>query len=138
MTKTGFAYMGTNYTIEIDSRTGIRKVLITGKITKEQYLTIHQELRELNNLPKSVMIIEDTRLADIDFHPSEITEIKRHLQLSSNKFEMLRIASITDNPRNTVFSTLLSQNMNSQNYQHEVFSTEEFALKWLKNESDNS
>lgn len=124
--------MGNNFTIEYDETSRIKKLVLHGTISKEEYIRILSELKTNKPEQHNSFILEDTRKADLLYHPSEISDIKRHLIDFSSGFNIVKIASITDNPKNTVFSTLLSKNVNLKNFHHEVFSTEEYALKWLK------
>lgn len=124
--------MSTNYEIEFNKETGIKKIILTGKITKDRYISILKSEYEKDATQKTSLMVEDCRTAKFQFHPSEIQEIKDIIINNSIGKDFVKIASIANDPLTTALYKLIAENHTTPNLEQEVFSTEEYAINWLK------
>lgn len=85
-----------------------------------------------NSLPRNLKICEDARYSNVTFSEDEIQLIIERLKSHLFKFNSIRHAVIHLDPVNTAFATLVGNRLSGGNYVLKVFSSEEYALHWLR------
>ena len=85
-----------------------------------------------NSLPRNLKILEDARYSNVSFSEEELQLIIERLKSHLNKFNSIRHAVIHLDPVNTAFAILVGERLSGGNYILKAFSSDEFALHWLR------
>ena len=85
-----------------------------------------------NSLPRNLKILEDASNLSVTFTEDEIQLIIERLKSHLFKFNSIRHAVVHLDPVNTAFAMMVSERLSGDKYLLKVFSSEEYALHWLR------
>ena len=85
-----------------------------------------------NSLPRNLKILEDASNLSVTFTEDEIQLIIERLKSLLFKFNSIRHAVVHLDPVNTAFAMMVSERLSGEKYLLKVFSSEEYALHWLR------
>ena len=100
-------------------------------IVKADMIEGLHSLAAMPDLPSKIRILEDARGVKVRFSKDEVPEIVDELHKNAPNFTLVKHAVLLDNAKNTAFGILIEKRNKADNYQIEIFSTEESALNWL-------
>jgi hypothetical protein len=119
-------------TSHLNRDTGIIETVLTGIITVDEVINYINELRNSEKFPKRLLILTDSVNGRFGFTREEDLKIAEIVQQYAPLFELIKDAIIIDDPRTTAYSLLYrNSSLNIPNYQFEIFSTRDAAIKWL-------
>ena len=111
---------------------GILRVAFKEKINFEDILDYLKDFSDLEELPSDLKILYNFEEADFNLTNSEINMIAHVAEKSTKKYNCITTAFIVNNPKLTAYAMLFSELRENKKAKHKVFSTQEAALKWLK------
>lgn len=111
---------------------GIFYVKFSGSVTAEDIKAYLLEFELLNDLPKDFLSLYDLRNADINLNKEDILSISDLTNKVTASYKTVRTAFLVLKPLVTAYSYLFIDELPSEKTVRKVFSTEEAAIKWLK------
>jgi hypothetical protein len=101
------------------------------KITLEDMFSQLEELKNNEDLPRDLKILEDSRLSSVDFNENDLPKLAKSLTEVLGKYKSFRHAVLLDNPIQTAYAIMMSNLVKNPKYNLKVFSTVEAAKEWL-------
>ncbi|MDQ1769290.1 hypothetical protein GQR60_00470 [Labilibaculum sp. A4] len=111
---------------------GIFYVDFSDTVTVEDIKNYLFEFERLDNLPKNIYLLYDLREVDMNLEIDDISFISKLAEKGTSSYKTIRTAFLVDTPKITAYSILFNLDTSSEKVLINVFSTEEAALKWLK------
>ncbi len=111
---------------------GIFYVDFSDTVTVEDIKNYLFEFARLDNLPKNIYLLYDLREVDMNLEIVDISFISKLAEKVTSSYKTTRTALLVDTPKITAFSILFNVDTSSEKVLRNAFSTEEAALKWLK------
>lgn len=111
---------------------GIFYVEFSDTVTVEDIKNYLFESGRLDNLPKEIYLLYDLREVDMNLEIDDISFISKLAKKVTSPDKTIRTAFLVDKPKITAYSILFNVDTSSEKVLRNVFSTEEAALKWLK------
>ncbi|MBN2694739.1 hypothetical protein JXR93_08755 [bacterium] len=91
-------------------------------------------LENSTDLPKELRIIEDARDIELSFNVDDLDILIDKIKKVAIKYSLIKHSVIHNSPINTAYTMILSSKTLSNNYNLQVFSTIDAALKWLNSD----
>jgi len=112
--------------------TGIVETVFTGIVTFEDVVEYIHRLGNGDKYPGRLLILTDSIKGRFELTSEEDQKIGEAVRKYASQFEQIKDAPIINDPRTTAYSVLYrNATSNIPNYQFEIFSTREAAIKWL-------
>lgn len=115
--------------------TGIFYVDFSETVTVEDIKNYLVEFERLDNLPKELYSLYDLRGVDMNLETDDIPLISKLTETATSSYTTVRTAFLVDQPNITAFSILFNVSTSSEKTLRDVFSTEEAAVRWLKQQA---
>lgn len=126
--------MDTKFKYEFDSKTNILHKIYFGPINMEEIESSWKYAFNNNLIPKDVKgFILDYRKANFEIQIEKHTEISNFYKNHIEVFGGLKIAIITESPRDIVIPVMV--NTKDEGYSSRPFTTVEAAIAWISRES---
>lgn len=120
----------TNY----DPITKTLNTIFSGAISIQDLTEYFLELGLDQSLPDKLRYFEDHTNAEYTFKPNEIKQLATAIGACFNKFKFIKVAILHSKPKETAYSILAMQQINSPSVKTKVFSTKQAATDWLISE----
>ncbi len=111
---------------------GIFFVKFSGTVTAKDIKAYLLEFDSINDLPGDFLSLYDLRDADMDLNKEDILSISDLTNKVTAAYKTVRTAFLVHKPVVTAYSYLFISELPSEKTIRKVFSTEEAAIKWLK------
>ncbi len=111
---------------------GIFYVDFSDTVTVEDIKNYLFEFARLDNLPKNIYLLYDLTEVDMNLELVDISFISKLAEKVTSSYKTIRTAFLVDKPKITAYSILFNVDTSSEKILRNAFSTEEAALKWLK------
>lgn len=111
---------------------GIFYVKFSGTVTAEDVKAYLLEFETLNDLPENFLSLYDLRDADINLDREDILSISDLTIKVTASYKTVRTAFLVHKPVVTAYTYLFITELPSEKTVRKVFSTEDAAIKWLK------
>ncbi len=111
---------------------GIFFVKFSGIVTAKDIKAYLLEFDSINDLPGDFLSLYDLRDADMDLKKEDILSISDLTNKVTAAYKTVRTAFLVHKPVVTAYSYLFISELPSEKTIRKVFSTEEAAIKWLK------
>ena len=110
----------------------------SGVVTVEDLDAFTDRLCADGDLPRPLRLLTDVTGAEYRIHPRQMPRLVDGARRQIETFGLVRAAFVQARPRETALSLLFGQSVPGDRYQHQVFSTEEAALQWLRRPFDET
>ena len=117
--------------ITIEYKENYLEITLKGTLDFSEYINVMQRVATRDDLPKQLRVLGIDKGLIINFSPSDSLKLSEMRKQVIAKFEEVRHAYVVDDPVNTAFAMLATNETNQSNYIGKIFSEESTALQWL-------
>ncbi len=117
--------------LQFNEEQGILNITSEGNISAAMIVELYETIINNKEYPRNLKLLIITPLSDFKLSPKHMQDIVSAAQKAYTLYDSLKEALVADGPYNTMIATLYSERSIMPNFQANVFSTKEAALKWL-------
>ena len=114
-----------------DDNTKTLRIRVEGKVSVEEIASAYNQIASETPFTESLKVLTDCRGAHFDFKLNQIKEIYNAAKLVLDSYSSIKDAIVIDKPYETAIATLFKEPIQLENYNFNIFTTDEAAMRWL-------
>lgn len=116
---------------QFNSESNILETTFSGTVSVENLKNYMQKIHDKKDLPRKLKVIIDASNVNFEIDPTHSQEATAFNYSLSKKYEHIKTAIISNDPKRTAMLLMYQYGANSKNYEVKLFVLKENALKWL-------